>query len=387
MPRSYAVTALATFFLVLACIVLFCLSVNPYRLFPEIPRLSPNTSVDVFHYLRLYKPYAVERTRPDHLVLGSSRAARLAPQPLGVAGGSTYNAALPAATLWEIRRSVEHAHATKPVTSVLISLDHYMFQAVDGIEIDQDLDARWRKPGAGLPQKLQHWYQQFEDYWRSLLSVDALLDSWRALAAEEPSKREYREDGTWNVTSGAVDPLILYSMNVQRQHHEYTAGDPSLVLDELEELLSFLVANDIKTSLLISPMQGLIMHTVHVAGGWQQYFDWQRALVALTAAYGADLTLYGMEDNPLLVLEGIRAEDPMFIDGVHTTRKVGREVSACVAAPCESALRPTRLDEQSIEPYLQRVDLLRRQYERDNPTDLARVHAWLQRDIPSGFFN
>lgn len=377
MPRSYAFTAVGTLLLTLAAIAIFSLSINPYKLYPKVSGLSPEISVDVFHYLRLYKPYAIERSRPDHLIVGSSRAARLDPQPLQEGGGTAYNAALPAATLPEIRRAIEHAQAINPLSSVLVGLDYYMFLPPDELAIDPGPDERWKNPDAGIIEAIAHRYQRFEDFWRSLLSVDAMIDSWSALVSTEPSPREYREDGSWN-TGAHVDTKYHYAMTLRKHDREFRNEVGPTDFEELQKLLDFTAANNIEVSLLISPMQGLLLHAAHYVGAWNTYLDWQRALVSLANKHSADAKIYGMEDNPALVLESMRAEDPFFVDGVHYKRKVGTQITRCIGRSCDSQLRPTPLDNQSIEAYLEQVEALRGQYERAYPTELRAAHKWLE---------
>jgi hypothetical protein len=367
MPRSYAVTALATLFLISGFITTFCFVVDPYKLFPSVPRLSPDKSIDLFYFLRLHKPYAVEQIQPQLLIVGSSRSAELPPQPLQALGGIAYNAALPGTSLREMRLMVEHAQAIKPLKFVLM-----------GIVLFHE-DNRYRKIDAGLMDKLLHSYQKFEDYWRSLFSVDAIVDSWRVLFGSRRSQREYHEDGTWDLISRvAATPAWRYGTLVRQSYHsEITIKNDPLAFTELNELLDFADANGIRLILLISPMQGLLMHTVYLAGTWENYLDWQRELVAMVAGRSSNTPIYGVEDKPRLVLEAIDAPRPLFQDGIHYTRRAGVEIITCLAAPCDSDLQPTRLSLGSIDAYLERVDALRRQYIQANPADVAKAEKWL----------
>jgi hypothetical protein len=379
MPRSYAVTALATLFMISASIAMFCFVVDPYKLFPSVPRLSPDKSVDLFYFLRLHKPYAVEHIRPQRLIVGSSRSAELPPQPLQVLGGIAYNAALPGTSLSEMRLMIEHAQALNPLKIVLVGIDYPMFRKGNSDQVLFHEDNRYRKIDASVMDKLLHSYQRFQDYWRSLFSVDAIMDSWRVLFGSGRSKREYHEDGTWNIDTRVAAPAAWrYGMLAQQMYNsEISEKIDRHAFDELTELLDFADVNGIPLILLISPMQGLLMHTVYLAGTWDQYLDWQRELVTLVAARNTDTPIYGVEDNPQLVLEAIDAPQPLFEDGIHYTRKAGLGIITCLIAPCDSNLQPTRLDIDSITPYLEQVDALRQQYLQDNPTDVAKARKWL----------
>lgn len=382
MYRSYPAMTLAFLCLGMALVVVFCRLVNPYGLYVQLPWVSERNSTDAFNYQRLSKPYAIERISPEHMIVGSSRAARLDPQQFQtLLGGRAYNAALPMATLREMRRAVEHAHAIKPLESVIIGLDIYMFQSGKSKKMDQFEDARWRQPQRNLLFDLRHSYQRFEDYWRSLLSVDALVDSWRTLSSQESNGRVYQADGSWYVDIDEVNPTGLYAIMARHTYRGYSARRNRLHLEELEKLLDFTQANGIDAKLLISPMQGLLMHTTYLAHSWEYYIDWQRKLVEMVAERAPGVAIYGLEDNPKLVLETVNTPDPLSLDGIHFTRKAGREITACLIAPCEWSLQPTFLDRSSVDSYLQRVEALRRKYVEDNPQDVRKLRGWLKRDV------
>ena len=53
--------------------------VNPYGLYGERPAPSTAYGGDLFWYIRLHKPFALDQVKPELLIIGSSRAARLSP--------------------------------------------------------------------------------------------------------------------------------------------------------------------------------------------------------------------------------------------------------------------------------------------------------------------
>ena len=205
------------------------------------------------------------------------------------------------------------------------------------------------------------------------------MDSLRVLFGTARGQREYREDGTWDMDGETMFPARrrYYTLTRQVYTEEIAHKSDRIVLDELLDLLDFTNANGIKVIVLISPLQGLLMHSLEVAGTWDQYLGWQRDLVEGITARKTDAEIYGLEDNPLLVLEAIEAPQPLFRDGVHYTLRAGTEILTCLSGPCNSSLQPTRLDSQSINAYLEKVDSLRLQYEKENPEDIARAHKWL----------
>ena len=112
--------------------------VDPYGVFvpPRIAGLNAIKPAFVEH-LRLTIPYAIERLRPDGLILGTSRAGRgFSTTHPSWHGLKVYNSALPAASIYEMRRLLQHAHAVHPLQRVVLGLDHRVFyQNRDGDEI------------------------------------------------------------------------------------------------------------------------------------------------------------------------------------------------------------------------------------------------------------
>lgn len=379
MHRGYPITALATFFLMSISVWIMCFVVDPYDLYPRVPGLSQEKTVDLFYALRLHKPYAVERVQPQVLIAGSSRVANIPPQPLSALGGDAYNAALPGATLREILHLVEHAHAINPQKSVVVSVDHLMFRDGYSDQMVADVDDRYRKVHAGMKDWMQYYYQRLVDSWRSLYSVDALMNSLRVLLTIDRSNMEYDKDGTWNRISNITPPNERYFSESKRTYdREIESKNASVEFDELTALLDFTDANNIDVVLLIPPLQGLLMQTLYLAGTWESYLNWQRDLVALVNARNTDMKIYGMEDNPQLVLEAIGAPDPLFHDGLHYTRKAGDQIAACLAGPCDSSLNPTRLDNRPVDSYLEQVDTLREQYVEQHPAEIAKLRKLLK---------
>jgi hypothetical protein len=419
MSRSYTIIALATAFLASIFIVAFNFIMDPYKLYPAVPGLSPERSIDLLFVMRLHTPYAVERVRPSVLIVGDSRSAPLPPQLLAKPGEIGYNASLPGATLREIRRMVEHAQAINPLKLVLIGVNESMFEAETAYDAAQDkksgdgklapqqpdqpfvidpllqmiLDGasenvmpdeknRYRKVDPSLSDRWLYFYQRLEDYWRGLFSLDALMDSWSILLKINSSGSAYEDDGTWGLkVFGETVPISRYRSSVQQTYMSaFSAKSKPINMDELTKLLDFTEAERIQTIFFIMPMQGLLLNTIALGGAWERYLDWQRELVNLVDARNSDTRIYGVEDRPKFVLESAGAQQNPFLDGIHITRNAGIELFTCLATQCNSDFQPTRLDSHSIDSYLEQVDALRRRYAQENPAELTKARKWLNLD-------
>lgn len=378
---SYVSTGLATSLFLLGAIILFCLLMDPYRLYPAISQYGPEKSIDLLYHLRLHKPYRIEQLQPAHLIVGSSRAARLPTQNYQPLNGTAYNAALPGATLLELRRAVEHAHAVNPLASLIIGLDYYMFQPEQPGTAKLHIDTRWQHHQPSSMQKIRHGFQHVEDYWRSLLSVDAVADSWRTLQQDATSIQLYQGDGTWDIGAGELTPAWLYSALANQIYRDFRESSDRFDTLQLRQLLAFAQREGIEVKLLLTPMQGLLLQSVYIAGGWDHYLQWQRELVNLVAQADTGAKIFGLEDNAVLVLESPENTDPLFRDGIHFTRRAGAAIMNCLTGPCESPLQPTQLNNQNVDLYLQQVDKLRVEYLRSNPRDQNRLRRWLRQSI------
>lgn len=381
MHNRYAITIALTIAIVSASIVSFCFIVNPFRLFPSVPLFNPEKPADPFYYLRLHKPYAIERIQPSVLIVGSSRSAALPVEPLNELHiGEAYNASLPGISLREIRRIVEHAQAVNPLKFVLIGLDYPMFLQGYSGHMSPDDDHRYLRLSPSLGRKLHRAYQVVEDYWRALFSVDAILASWRVLSGSGGSQRAYYDDGTWEInTSRPIAPGWFYA-SLTRQMYEYANSNTldMSAFDELTALLDFADNNEIEVVLFISPMQGLLMQAVFFADGWDQYLSWHRQLVDLITNRSNTTEIYGLEDNPQLVLEAVDAPRPFFKDGIHFNHGVGKQFVRCLTNTCNSDLQTALLNKHTVDAYLAKVEVLRRRYVQENPADVVKARHWLR---------
>ena len=415
-PRKYTVTVVATAALASLCVVAFCFIVDPYKLYPAVPGLSPQTSINLLFVMRLHTPHAVENVRPSVLVTGNSRAATFPPELLGKPGDTSYNASLPGATLREIRRMIEHAHAINPLKLVFIGVDSEIMlresidkQALQGRNkkgegdtgpVDQQAIAdsqlqmfanifadnmipdephRYRRINPSLSDRWGYAYNRLEDFGRTLFSIDALEKSYQIVFGSGPDGDLYHDDGTWELQVEVGSPaILLYQRMVQQTYlRSVTEKSVPIVMDELTELLDFTAANQIQTVFLILPMQGLLLNTIELAGAWEQHLKWQRQLVKRVNAHGSDTKIYGMEDQARIVLEKVGTPNALFIDGIHLNRAAGTEVLACLMNPCELDIHPTLLDQDSIDSYLERTEILRKKYAQNDPGQLEKMRGAL----------
>ena len=377
MERSYLVKTVSVLMASLLCAASLTYITDPYDLYPPLPGLSSGKTTDLFYHLRLHKPYAMRRTPADHLIVGSSRSARLPPQKTDASG---YNASLPGVSLREMRRLVEHAHVIKPLQSVLVGLDYYMFREGHKENERYYRDHRLLRQHPGPLDSLGHGYQRIEDYWRSLLSGDAVLDSLDTLQGVGTRIRKFNVDGTWEIISPpGRTPVWFYFMLTKQKYREFSTSSDQRDLSELSHLFAFSSANGIPLTLLISPMHGMTMNTVKAAGKWNEYLRWQREVVDLGADWPETVSILGLENNSRIIHESIEAADPFFQDGVHYTSNAGGLLMECLYEDCGESFQLVKLDPGSVDGYLLQVNRLMQGYPAANPRDYAQLMKWLEK--------
>lgn len=117
-----------------SCVVLFLgifnLVIDPHDIYRlvRIDGLNAN-KIMAYKTVRIYKSYAVVRSRPQTVILGTSR------EELGIDPESSlfefkpvYNLAMPGASLYELLKIFQHAHAIGPVKMVLLGLEFSFFE-------------------------------------------------------------------------------------------------------------------------------------------------------------------------------------------------------------------------------------------------------------------
>ena len=381
--RGYVLVVLLAALLLLMGVAARNYVIDPYRLYPSVPGFAETDPVDLFFHLRLHKPHAISERRPDHLILGSSRSARLPPALLAD-GASTYNAALPGVTLRELRLLMEHAQANHQLQSVVLGLDYYMFRPGYSELTAHFEESRMLKLHPTLRQRLSALFRRLQDYWVSLLAFDALVEGWATAGADTGSNRVYQEDGTWGagekVQANRIRP---YAMVARQMYREFAGQDHRRDLSELKQLLELAREEKIDLSLLISPLHGSAMTAVQQAGAWEDYLAWQESIVKLAATSYPAAKVYGFEDNPSFVHEPLEQQDPLFRDAAHYTRKASAAMMNCLQQRCGPQLKMRELTPRTVDDYLQDVSSLMKDYAEAAPADYARVLDWIERERSS----
>ena len=373
------------FTVLVATTLVFNYRVDPYQLYSgEWSREEPQ--IDLFWHLRLHKPYQIERLSPDALILGSSVSGRLEPSLVYPVGQAGYNASLPGVTMFEARRMLEHAAANNAVSSVVLSLEYYMFQ--EGGETVQPgyADHRLLSPGPGLQQQIAWRWQRLLDGWTTLLSGAALRDSLAKLKGENRSSRRLSEDGSWRVELSAKPRPGLFKLMAVQKYREYAPVDPVTAYADFETLLATAEKAGVRIVLVLSPYHAYILSTLEQAGHLEAFIAWQRRVSGLAAKYR--VPLYSFQLNPELVLQSLGARAPGYLDGVHYRSNTARHIGQCLGlllqgAQCAGPIRPQLLSTDTLASYSEAVRRQPARYRQMWPEEYAQLsRLLLEKGLP-----
>ncbi len=271
--------------LVLAGIAVFCLAMDPFRVFGLVER--PILAADS-PFLRIGKPYEVRRIKPDALVLGTSRALALTADLPQWNGARAYNLALHGADMYELLRNFQHAVHVAPPRTLVVGLDLFNFNMAKAGESNFD-ERRFSVDADGRPQTYPFW-----EIFPSLLSSDALAESWGELCADQGwnwcLKPTRRSDRVFKLP-GTLGQRVAFLENEAdyRFHLYFTAQHPDFVLaqssdppfDHLHGVLALARKKGVDAYFYISPVHARQLELIRALGLWGRFETWKRRLVDL----------------------------------------------------------------------------------------------------------
>ncbi|MDP1678937.1 MAG: hypothetical protein Q8L02_02210 [Candidatus Nitrotoga sp.] len=378
----------------MALVALLNWLVNPFSIFdtPAIPRFNSNKPVYVDH-LRLTHVYKVERLQPECILLGTSRTGRgLAPDHPVLANLKCYNLALPAISMYEMRRYLQHAQAVRPQKLVLLSMDFRVFSTVP------DLSGAFSEERLMVNSKGEKQFNLFSsrlpDLASSLISLPALLASLTTIRKQAWVKDTLAADGYWKPLTDRFDHLTAfraYTQNSAQRFNELRQNE-NIFRKNTEELRLLLreaygIGTDVK--LLIPPSHAWHWQTLWLSGLWPRFEELKHQLVSIneeealragretfpvwdfSGAYGPAL-----EKLPATKTETMR----WFWEPVHYKRALGDVVLSSVMGVAEHdapefAGYGVILDGAGLERHLGRLRTLQQAYAASHPDDVARIKA------------
>ena len=371
--RRYPAALLAAFLVPAILLVATSYRLDPFRLYEGAEQEAYENTADLFWYMRLHKPYRIIAVRPDSLITGSSRAGRLPPEPMARGQGRAYNAAIPGATLYEILRTIEHAHSVEPLRRVLLGVDYAMFRRDQARTLTGFADNRLFMDHPSPGDRLRFHWQRLLDAWNTLFSRGALTANINSARGLRQSRRDFFGNGTWSSGFNREEKPWVYAMLSEQKYAEFSRDDGALDFSGLEQIMRFCEEHGIELTLLLSPTHAHLMNAIARAGGWPHYIDYQREVVERAARFsdrGVEIRVFGAEHNRALVQEAPDSARDWFRDGIHYSLGTGTNLVACLygdPSTCEPDRSPVELNRDNIDGYLEGVDRQRETYRTRRP--------------------
>jgi hypothetical protein len=401
--RSFLAVYLVTSLCLLAAVGLFNAVMDPFGLYHLVTREGLNAiRPRAADHERMSKAWAIERRRPDAIILGSSRAAQgLSPEHPGWSPRTTerYNLALNGPNMHEVERYFHHAHAVRPQQQVVLALDFFIFNVDQPDRADFD-EARLRGTD-GEPLRLR-------DRVASLFSLDALASSVSTLLAQhrQVSRRVLLENGQqrwdWRAERLGRRGHRDAFREVEREftaavwrpgpRHGYRLVDPQTGRSgfvSLRRILDTARRDGVDLRLLISPVHARLLIALEAAGLWPAFEAWKRGLVETLAEEAAEAP--GREPFPLTDFATFHpfAREPVppegdtdsamrwFWDSSHYKVELGDRMLDRVLGGPESGPADfgVRLAPEGLEGHLARVRAERDRYRELHPEEMAEIEA------------
>jgi hypothetical protein len=333
----------------------------------------------------LHKTSVIACSRPDALLLGSSRALALSPAHPGLRALAQrpYNAGINGAGVEDLYRAFRFAQGLEAQRVAVIGIDFFMFGTGSQAGPREQERFRWFSQHPGC-------WPDPADRFPTLLSRDAIRASLRTVRRQRALHRESytRPDGTWGASE------LLHDISRGRQRRIFRSTEASMLpfyrnladgerietgLRVLQSLLEETRDARVQAHVFISPFHARIGELMDRAGRWEAFEAWKRRVVEIAEGAGAppvwDFSGYNAVTTEPVPAEG-GAAMRWYWDSSHYAPSVGnlildRMLDADTGA--RVAGFGVRLTEQNIESHLTRIRSERERYRRERAEDLADI--------------
>ena len=311
----------------------------------------------------------------DLIILGSSRAESgiRVDQP-DLRGTSTYNAALKAASMYEMRRLIEYTLEHQDLQAVIIGLDFVSFSAhiLTRADFAQSALVETETP-ASLMRYLFSW-----------VTLQESFTTWRLNKAEQASicgdNGEHKpRPGAPQETDARTNFDFILNRYSTRQYDTYHYGE--IHFEHLDMALRDLAARDVKVYAYISPIHALLGELIVEKGLGNDYRDWKRRLVgifedsAVLFSAAKPPELWDFSGYNLITTEALPKSQPGgqmkgYTDPAHYRKAVGDLILKRMLAPSAEEAFGERLTRENIEQVLADEQRDSQQYRNDNQVEI-----------------
>ena len=335
--------------------------INPYGVYSASPTLNGvnQKKTGKSENDRLVKAVEIIQQQPEHLIMGSSRVKKAIDPNHELLPANTYNAGLNGASIYELRRYVEHAIANQPdLKQITLGLDFFMFNTVETSGVDltkavmseavtreveangaanntevstdataiagdlnEDSDASAAITREGFADyRLERSHLSFKDWLSTALSTDALLESYETLLAsrQSPQSAPLQSDDGFNPTeSSDGQTLIRFKQDLKKffvRNEQFVLT--SEAVNEFAQIVALCEAHDIELTVFISPSHAAQWEAITQTNNWEAFEQWKRAMVELAPVW--DFSGYNS-----VTTEPVAADMANYTDNSHYSQQRG----------------------------------------------------------------
>lgn len=286
----------------LGCIAAFDGVVDPFGIhrFVDRPGFNRVKPAEPDHR-RMIKPYRMRAYHARGLVLGSSRAEHgLDPEHPAWHPDArpVYNAGLPDANPYEMRRMFQHALACGDLRQAVIGLDFYTFNVHFANRPDfEERRLAVRADGRRIMPPADEWLATF-------LSLDAMRWSVKTLRGQGGGSSFLLANGRQAPAARDISEFIgAYGRFVLTEYeyvfYKWRQGTHPFALDdadtgftylqELDRTLALATEAGVDLRLFISPFHARLAYALREEGLWEDFEAWKRRLAGMAERHGVPL--------------------------------------------------------------------------------------------------
>ena len=366
--RTYLFRTLSFALIALLAVLMLNYTIDPYGITgtPRIAHLN-QYKVDINNYTRLNKKYQPYFENHNAIVVGNSRV------EMGIDPSHTcfrrgdldvYNLGMPGADV-----GTQLAHALnlmyqQPVETVFLGVDFIDFISTEPMPVpmekfmqQQSGELKYLPSGDTNPD---YYKVLFLDFYKSLLSLDALISTIKTIVFQSSAAPDRDESGfnparDFEAAVRVEGPRALFDQKMQNLQVKYgltwylrnSEGKLPVTFDEIDEFLSVASKRGVKVYLFTHPFHESYWDLMQSEGLIPLYEDWMKSMETLVRARQDDgLELWDFSQKSPYIHEKIPAagvrSGPLqwFWEPAHYRRELGDlMVDAILSESCDSQVQ------------------------------------------------
>ena len=278
---------LFSLFLLLASVI-FCYAVDPFSVYGKyaVKEGLKVNGLGFSYQDRMCTAIAIKQRKPEVLILGSSRSFygfshKVVETYLN--NKNTYNASLPAISIYELLRYFQHTVAVAPVKQVYIGIDFYQFHGTKpNIKTfsDERLAVNIDNEAAG---------NNINDLISTLLSGDAVYFSIKALLGSVKWHEASLENGfKFQDNSGGLSSFLynekgyVEDVYTRPEFTFYTENQHSNTFEYFRKIVQLAYEKNVELKFFISPSHARQWEIIAQLGLWEKWEYWKREVLHIT---------------------------------------------------------------------------------------------------------